>query len=299
MDATMNETPDTDHLPTALRELTQALYNHEQWLKDLTRVMVCRLPYDRRDVADDAHRQCRFGQWYYGSGHLKLNAHPGFTAIAREHKRMHQAAARLLMTSADDAVSARDFDDFANIVERVRLQLQELRREIEVALYNRDALTGADGRIGMATTLREQLALVARAAQQCCIVLLDVDHFKEVNDTHGHLVGDQALAGVVRHIRAHLRPYDRIFRYGGDEFLIVLPNADVPAAAAIVERIGAGLSATPLAHSAGTAVSVTASFGLAVLAPNVTIEESLDRADMALYAAKSAGRNGLRWWEPQ
>ncbi|MBZ5558698.1 MAG: diguanylate cyclase [Acidobacteriia bacterium] len=288
-----------DDLQTALKELGQAIYNHEQWHKDLTRVLVCHLPCDQRDVAVDAHRQCRFGQWYYGSGVSRFRDHAGFTALALEHERMHAMAARLLQASESEAsVPPIDYENFNNALERLRLQLQELKLELEYALYNRDTLTGAENRIGMVTKLREQLELVKRHVQQCCLVLMDLDHFKKVNDSAGHLAGDQVLAGAVRHIKDHLRPYDKVFRYGGEEFLIVLPNTSLQAGRDIIERIREGLSAIALAHAAGEPVFVTASFGMTPLAPDVTIEESMDRADKAMYAAKTAGRNCLRLWEP-
>jgi diguanylate cyclase len=290
---------DTDDLHAALNELSQAIYNHDQWYKDLIRVLVCRLPYDQRDVGDDAHRQCRFGQWYYGKGIPQLHDHPGFAALAGEHEEMHAKAARLLNASANSiAVLPSDYDNFANALDRMRLQLQELRREIEDSLYNRDTLTGAQSRIGMVTKLREQLELVRRRVQQCCIAVMDLDHFKSVNDTHGHVTGDQVLAGAVRHVKDHLRPYDRVFRYGGEEFLIVLVNTDLHQGQGIIERIRAGLSAIALTHAAGKPVFATASFGMTLLDPDVTIEQSMERADKALYAAKSAGRDCLRLWDP-
>ncbi len=290
---------DVEDLQTPLKELGQAIYNHEQWHKDLTRVLICRLPYDQRDVADDAHRHCRFGQWYYGHGIARFRDHAAFTALAREHERLHTVTARLLRASTNEAgVSPTEYDAFANALDLLRLQLDELRHEIEESLYNRDALTGADSRIGMMTNLREQLELVKRRVQQCCLTVMDLDRFKDINDRYGHLAGDQVLAGVVRHIKDHLRQYDRIFRYGGEEFLIVLPNTDLQAGRTVIERMRLGLSAVALTHAAGEAVFATASFGVTVLDPDVSVEEAIDRADKALYTAKTEGRNCLRLWDP-
>jgi diguanylate cyclase (GGDEF)-like protein len=289
----------SDDLLTALKELDQAIYNHEQWHKDLTRVLVCRLPHDQRDVDDAAHRKCRFGQWYYSDGSRRFAEHPAFSALAVDHERMHAMAARLLNASAHaTAASPSDYDSFANALDRLRLQLQDLKREIEDSLYNRDALTGAESRIGMVTKLRDQLELVKRRVQQCCIAVMDLDHFKDVNDRHGHRIGDQVLAGAVRQTRDQLRPYDRMFRYGGEEFLIVLPSTDMGTGQAIIERIRQGIAATALTHAGDQPVFTTASFGMTLLDPDVTVESSIDRADRAMYAAKTAGRNCLRVWSP-
>ena len=85
-----------DLMRSSVAELEQALFNHEQWCEGLYSTLICRLPPDQRDMEDDAHRRCRFGQWYYGPGPVKLQMHRGFEELATEHQRMHQYAATLL-----------------------------------------------------------------------------------------------------------------------------------------------------------------------------------------------------------
>jgi diguanylate cyclase (GGDEF)-like protein len=282
----------------ALAQLEQAINSHGQWFEAITRSLICRLPYDRRDVAADAHRQCLLGQWYYAvSGDLR--SHPGFIAIEGEHQYMHQMAAKLLQTAASGAtIAPLDFDSFANSLQRLRLQIYTLKRELEDALYNLDTLTGANSRIGMLTKLREQLELVKRNVQSCCIAMLDVDHFKAVNDAHGHMAGDKVLAAAARYVMEHIRPYDRLFRYGGEEFLLCMPSTDVATGYEVVERVREGLAATPIDHGGMDPVRVSMSFGLTLLDPDVSVEQSIERSDKAMYAAKSAGRNCVRIWDP-
>lgn len=288
-----------DELQAVLQELGQAIYNHEQWHKDLTRTLLCRLPYDRRDVAQDAFRHCRFGQWYYGETTKPLRTHVAFAAMELAHEHMHRCAAQLLrFTAGETPGSPTDYDNFSNALDRLRLQIMTLKHEIEDSIYNRDALTGAENRIGMLTKLRELLELVKRQAQECCVVIMDLDRFKRINDTHGHIVGDQVLAAVVRCVREGLRPYDKVFRYGGEEFLISLQNSDSETGTGVMERIRTRLAATMVAHGGGKPIVVTASFGMTMLDPAVTLEESINRADKALLAAKAAGRNRLQIWEP-
>jgi diguanylate cyclase (GGDEF)-like protein len=288
-----------NEVQTVLTQLDQAIYNHGEWFDSITRTLVCRLPHDHRDVAVDAHRQCRLGQWYYGAAPDKLRVHPGFIALEAEHQNMHQQAAKLLQTAASgDAISPLDFDSFANALERLRLQLYTLKREMEDALYNLDALTGANNRIGMLTKLREQLELVKRHVQACCIVMMDVDHFKDVNDTYGHVAGDRALAAATRYVMANLRPYDKLFRYGGEEFLLCMQNTDATAGYEVVERLRLGLAATPIHYEDRATLKITMSFGLAMLDPAVSVEQSIDRADKAMYQAKAAGRNCTLIWDP-
>lgn len=282
-----------------LAQLDQAIYNHGQWFDSITRTLVCRLPHDQRDVADDAHRQCRLGQWYYGAAPDKLRGHPGFIALEAEHRNMHRQAAKLLQTATSgSAISLLEFDNFANALERLRLQLHTLKRELEDALHNLDPLTGAGSRIGMLTQLREQQELVKRQVQACCIAMMDVDHFKAVNDTYGHVAGDRALAVATRYAMAHLRPYDRVFRYGGEEFLVCMQNTDTATAREVVERVRQGLAATPIDYDGKATLRITVSFGLALLDPDVGVEQSIERADKAMYAAKAAGRNCTCIWDP-
>jgi diguanylate cyclase (GGDEF)-like protein len=182
---------------------------------------------------------------------------------------------------------------------RLRLELDSLRHEVQDILRSCDALTGAYGRRLLLPELREWHELAKRDVQDCCIAFMDLDHLKEINDTHGHTVGDQVIAGAVRYVTGHLRPYDKVFRYGGDEFLISLPGIDMPNARHLVERIQAGFGRVPFVVSAdGRAIHATASFGLALLDPDISIEESIDRADKALLMAKTAGRDRAIAWDP-
>ena len=278
-------------------QLDQAIYNHNQWYESLLRTLVCRLPYDGRDVEKDAHRNCRFGQWYYNHPPQELRNHPGFIAIETEHERMHRLAASLLMKeAAGETVSLHDFENFNNSVANTRLQLQSMKHELEDLLFNHDPLTRAYSRIGMLTKLRELLELVKRNVESCCIAMMDLDHFKTINDVHGHLAGDQVLAVVAGDIMARLRPYDKLFRYGGEEFLISMPHTDSKSGVNVVERLREGI-ATGSIHYEGKEIHFTASFGLTLLDPDVSVEKTVERADRALYAAKSSGRNCTRIWD--
>lgn len=290
--------------PAALRklreQLEQAVRDHAHWRERLLRSIVCRMPCDPRDLDESAHRLCRFGQWYYEQASVELWEQPAFAAIETEHKRLHQIAAQMLREAgAGEPVSREGYDDFVTGGERLALELDTLRHAIAGSLRDRDALTGAYGRVEMLPTLREWRELARRNVQQCCVVFMDMDHLKEINDTHGHAVGDQVLAGVVQQLTEHLRPYDKVFRYGGDEFLISLPGADLEAGEKVIGHIRERIAAATVVTSPdGHAISTTASFGLALLEPDISVEESIDRADKALLVAKAAGRNRVCSWDP-
>jgi len=183
----------TEELQAVMMQLDQAIYHHEQWSKGLDRTLICRVHCDQRDVSPEAHRQCQFGQWYYTYAPSGLQQMPSFEAIEAEHQNMHQPAARLLvMNAAGKTITPYDYDGFAQALDRLRLQLHTLKRELNEQLYNRDPLTGANTRIGLLTELREQHELVKRGIQPCSLVMMDLDHFKAVNDGHVH-PGDQVL----------------------------------------------------------------------------------------------------------
>jgi diguanylate cyclase (GGDEF)-like protein len=280
----------------AVKALEQALYNHEQWSEALHTTLVCRLAADERDLAADAHRRCRFGEWYYADGIAAFGGHTGFQQIAGAHEEMHHHAAGLLQASAAGrAIAARSYQDFIAAMRRMRLEIATLKREIEDTLYNLDPLTGTPSRIGMLTKLREEQALAGRRLHVCTLAMMDIDHFKAVNDTHGHMVGDKVLSAIARYAMDNLRPYDKVFRYGGEEFLLCLPDSDTAGGREVVERLREGIAR--LEHRNAGTFHVTVSLGLATLDPELPVEQSIDRADKALYAAKRAGRNRTMIWE--
>ena len=191
-----------------------------------------------------------------------------------------------------------DYQRYVSAMKRTRLEIQTLKRELEVSLYNIDALTGVPGRMEMLRKLREQQQFVKRAVHSSAIAMLDIDHFKAVNDARGHLAGDAVLVDIARYVQAHLRPYDLIFRYGGEEFLLCMPDTEVEAAREICDRLRSELAGIAHRANGGEPFEVTVSIGVADLAGDVAVEESIDRADHALFAAKAAGRNRVLAWNP-
>lgn len=160
----------------------------------------------------------------------------------------------------------------------------------------RDGLTGVLNRRHFMVRLRQEFELARRTGVPLCAVLLDVDHFKRVNDQFGHAAGDEVLRGLAERIRPTLRTYDLFGRYGGEEFVVLLRQTDLANAIAIAERTRVLLSETPFSMPEGvapSAVSVTASQGLALFDATTmeTPEALLQAADDALYRAKHGGRN--------
>jgi diguanylate cyclase len=282
-----------EQLQTAIVQLDQAMYNHDQWHRNLLRVLVSRLPPDAADLMSDAHRRCRFGQWYESDAAGFMRELPAFVALGEAHAQMHQGAAGLLQRVADDLpVSPSGVDQFNNVLDRMRLELQSLRHELADTAQNRDPLTGVRNRASLLSDLREQHAMVRRGVQACALAMVDLDHFKEINDRHGHPAGDTLLRAISEALQAQVRPYDRIYRNGGEEFLLCLPQTTIDDAVGIVDRLRVAIGALQVDPGGGGSVlQITASFGVAAVNAELSVEESIDRADKALYQAKAAGRN--------
>jgi diguanylate cyclase (GGDEF)-like protein len=285
-------------LRTALNSLEQAHYNHDQWADAIYGTLVCRLTPDERDLVSDSHHRCRFGQWYYEVGLEILGHHPGFEAIGIEHERMHQYATTLLRSSMDgEKVQIQNYEHFVTARKRLVLETATLQHELDDALYNLDPLTGTTSRIGMLTKLRDQQELVKREVQSCVVAMMDLDHFKSINDKYGHIAGDKVLINIAGGVMAHLRPYDKVFRYGGEEFLISLPDTDLQTGHKIIDRLREELGSLPHEANGNAIFRITVSFGLTLLAPDIPVEQSIDRADKALYVAKETGRNRVVDWD--
>lgn len=154
----------------------------------------------------------------------------------------------------------------------------------------RDPLTGAGNRIALDNTLDREIRLARRYQQPLSLLVIDIDRFKQVNDTHGHSAGDRILQDLVRLLINVHRSTDSCFRFGGEEFVIVLNRTDTEGATIIAERLRHAVEATPLGSS-DNRLGITVSIGIAVFRDNDTVDSLFDRADRALYAIKKTGGN--------
>ena len=158
-----------------------------------------------------------------------------------------------------------------------------------------DPLTGAYNRRYLMEQLPREIERAARYGRTLSVVMCDVDHFKRVNDTHGHLVGDEVLKAFARMLQHCSRACDWVARYGGEEFVVVLPETTVMNANAAAEHLRAQVAATPLTLANGTILPITASFGVSgwpdVVPMTSTVDELMGRCDAGVYASKAAGRN--------
>ncbi len=154
----------------------------------------------------------------------------------------------------------------------------------------RDALTGTYNRGETLRRLEEETERTRRERKPLSLIMMDIDHFKKINDTHGHLVGDAVLKETVRRVQSVVRSYDVVGRFGGEEFLVILPNADGEIAVRVAERIRAAVASRPVIDGA-VSVTVTLSAGVATAEAVQAVDALIQSADEALYQAKRTGRN--------
>lgn len=175
----------------------------------------------------------------------------------------------------------------ASLAERLHVALQKV--ELDAAT---DALTGQGNRRALDELLKQQAELYISSGRSFSILMLDIDFFKTINDQFGHMTGDDVLRAFVQRVREYLRPGDVCARFGGEEFVVVLPRTSLEEAREVAERLRLGVAQSPLLRN--PTLHVTVSIGVASLAPDQTVGDLLATADASVYAAKNAGRNQVR-----
>ena len=171
-------------------------------------------------------------------------------------------------------------------------RIEQLKAELELVnkLVHEDQLTGALNRRGLNDAVTREAARAERNGTPLCIVLIDTDNFKKINDSHGHQLGDIVLVHLVAIIKETIRAHDLIGRYGGDEFIVLLPDSRLEEATAVMNRLKRGLADRPISWG-NQQLLVTFSAGVAMRLPGETEAALINRADQALYEAKRVGKD--------
>lgn len=274
----------------ALQDLERIKTRHAAWMRDVHVDLVRRLNRDHApaqplQALDEA-------LWHAGAHHDVLRDNPLVERVGSGLKSLDIAAREL--AARVDSSGQLPTEAFARCLDEaveIACGLQQLIGETWNLLASIDPLTGLGNRPAMLRRLAIESDRHARENQPCCVAMLDLDRFKVINDTHGHVVGDTVLRSVASLLAASVRPYDAVFRYGGEEFLVCLPNADLRTAWAIAERLRLKVAGWSIPAAQGGEIRTSVSIGIAPLNSEQTVEATLERADAALYAAKSRGRN--------
>lgn len=282
-----------------LQELDDGIIRHTSWMKKVHRALICDGNLtDPVDLLDDAHHRCDFGCWYDNVQQPELCAEPGFARVGDLHRIMHAATTTVLQQRQETGqVAVESYDAYMNSAIEFKMEVRRLQFKLMKEVCAVDHLTGVWNRQTMSYKLAEEHERAQRSAHACTVCMLDIDHFKTINDTHGHGVGDVVLRAICLLLRQSLRKYDAIFRYGGEEFLVCLPNTTAQQAFTLLERLRRSLAQTPVSVNAGLAVPVTVSFGIAAMEADKSVEETIEQADHALLCAKASGRNRICIWD--
>ncbi len=195
----------------------------------------------------------------------------------------------------------------SNITQRKRMeqQLKESLADKEVLVQCLHALTAHDGltrlykRCAFYTLLEHELVRAQRFDRPASLLLLDIDHFRRVNHTHGHVAGDAVLKRLSELLIRETRAIDRVCRYGGEEITVILPESDLEAASNMAERMRAAVEVLPFGIETGASISITVSIGVASFPAHADNAQALvAAADAAMYAAKQGGRNQVVCYQP-
>lgn len=180
-----------------------------------------------------------------------------------------------------------------------RERLEKAKKELETMSLT-DALTDLPNRRHLMENLKCELSKHARHKRPLSVAILDIDHFKRVNDTYGHICGDHVLSGLAKIFPDHLRTYDFVARYGGEEFCVILANTTLEEAFIVVERLRAAVQEASL-QADGHEIRITVSIGITSNEgpEKITMDSILGRADKALYRAKAEGRNRTERFTPK
>lgn len=205
------------------------------------------------------------------------------------HKQGHRVPVRVRVSPVRDDTGAvvggvEIFSDNSNLLQILR-EMEQLKQDVYV-----DELTGVGNRRYGEMTLKTRLYELHTFMNPFGVIFFDIDHFKVCNDTYGHAVGDEVLTMVSRTAANILRRMDSIARWGGEEFVVILPNIDMKTLKAVSERIRVFIE-TSFLVTKGIRLNVTASLGATMARPGDTIESLIHRADGLMYSSKSAGRN--------
>ncbi len=283
----------------ALGRLERAMTAHTEWLKDWHQRVFCGDPQAASADAVDTAGRCPLGDWYHGRQHRAMADNPVFARVGDKLDDLYGRAHAIEDVARQGRdIPSGDYGTFMTVVLELNTLIRQLEKDTWNRLANIDPLTGIGNRQAMRTHLEIENERNWRSGRPCCIALVDLDYFKRVNDTYGHAAGDMVLQVVATVLADCVRPYDRAFRYGGEEFVLCLPDTDTATAEAVVDRVRQKIADTVASPSEGQVIRVTASFGVAPLTQEGGIDLALGHADAAMYEAKGQGRNRVCVWRP-
>ena len=299
METTDRSMPMQYQYESMIRALDEALNAHLAWGRRVFRSALTHTAPGADVLEPAAHEICQLGQWLQSHANLlqTINPHKA-KALEAAHRRMHDAIRAIMEQElAGQTVPAAQMDAFEQAQDELIRLLTALKARLITDAIRHDPLTGLPLRYGLEHDFCEFQKACRRNQNAFYLAMIDVDHFKQVNDRLGHQVGDQALRHLARTLRKNIRGNEPIYRFGGEEFVVLLQTRgaeDVQhAAQRLLEAVRTALM--PLPQKEPLALSVT--IGLTQVQDDDDLSSALQRADQAMYAGKQAGRNRFVLWD--
>ncbi len=275
------------------QDLKLAFDHHLQWLSDLNYTMVCQ-PENLFKFCncDEPHLQCKFGQWYYNVDNIDICEHVDFINLGKKHRDLHLIVCTLIKEFANNSKPSKNtYLEFKQIEELFLEEIKDFLHSNLAAFNNADHLTELPNRHALDIILKQEHSRMKRKVYQSSIAILDVDHFKQINDKYGHNIGDDVLKKLACLLSTNIRNCDFVARYGGEEFIIYFPNINCETAFTITEKLRHLIQQETIEVAMNNSINLTCSFGIASFNEFKSIKQSISDADSALYQAKESGRN--------
>lgn len=281
-----------------IHRIELGLDEHSQWVRLWNSRAICHTSFPQTYLVERAYQECEFAKWFHACESEEWLHQLDFESISSVHKTMHEEARKLAERIQNgERIGEEDYYTFVNAEWSFVHQLQCLKDKINRLQISFDPLTGIFNRQAMMPILLQEQAYVQRDGKHSCLAMADLDFFKQINDTYGHANGDKVLKRIATYLKANLRPYDAIFRYGGEEFLFCLPNTNLLRGKSLLDRLRSELESLPIRLANDKIVTITISVGITQMQPSLAVDDCIIRADDALYEAKNKGRNRIVVWE--
>lgn len=274
-------------------ELDAAVETHMSWARRVLRCAVLHTSPGRDVLAENAHELCRFGRWFVSNEarFIEIDAKKS-QKIETVHKLMHDAI-RSICTNILTRQPGRktDLDAFESTQSELIALLSDFKTLMLSRVTRIDPLTGLPLRYTIEDDFNRIRKICKRNKTLPYLAMIDIDHFKRINDKYGHPIGDLALRYLADTVKSTLRPDDILYRYGGEEFLLLMQCQNEAEANIAALRIINSIRGQPIPIPDGTPLTMTITLGITLVGTDDTLDSVIKRADHALYEGKGAGRN--------
>ena len=284
----------TMEIDAILIELNKSIDAHYKWLVNMFRCAVTSNATQPDIMGDNAHFVCQFGQWLNNQSRYNEDDCSYVSKINATHEKMHLLGKELLLAIVEKRSHPWHFDSFQDALLAFTSSVMEYKIYLLNIRSNIDVLTGLPGRRMLDESFERQL--LDAEPLNLYILLLDIDRFKYVNDTYGHLVGDVVLRALASNLLSWTR-YDEVaYRYGGEEFIIIIRTKTDEQACQAGLRLCRLIGQKKIPYSDGE-IAITVTAGITRVQPGETLDTALGRADRAMYPGKQTGRTRCRFMD--